>query len=163
MKELTAEETLVKAKKDAFRLLSFRARSTAELREKLLRKKYAPELVADVLSFCEKEGFLNDEKFARLYAMSRVQSRPSGKRLIQMELKNKGLSPALIGRALGSIEDLDEKEIALEAARKRFRQLSALPEKTSKARLYGFLGRRGFSSEAIFYSMAKLYKHAEPE
>lgn len=161
--EWTPEERLVKAKKDAFRLLSFRARSTSELRERLLRKKYDSGTVEETLSFCEKQGFLDDEKFAKLYAVSRMQSRPTGKRMIQRELQGKGLPEAAVSRALGAIADFDEKEVALETAKKRFRSMSGLPEKTSKARLYGFLGRRGFSSEAIFYSLSKLYKDAGTE
>ena len=161
--ELSPEEALVKAKNDAFRLLSFRARSVSELRERLVKKKYASETVEETLSFCLKQGFLDDEKFAKLYAISRVQSRPSGKRLIQTELKNKGLSPAVVNRALGAIEDFDEKELAFETALKRYQRMRGLPEKTSKARIYGFLSRRGFSSEAVFYSLSKLYKNAGME
>ena len=159
--EGTPEELLARAKKDAFRLLSFRARSTSELRERMLRKKYAPETVEEVLLFCAKHDFLNDEKFAKLYAISRMQSRPTGKRMVQFELRGKGISPAVAERALGTLEDFDEKEIALEAASKRYRLMKGVPEKTSKARLYGFLKRRGFSQESVSYVLSKLYRNAE--
>ena len=159
--EGTAEEVLANAKKDAFRLLSFRARSTSELKERLLRKKYAADTVEEVLSFCAKHGFLDDEKFAKLYAVSRMQSRPAGKRMMQFELRNKGISASVAERALGSIEDFDEKEIALEAASKRHRLMKGVSNQVSKARIYGFLKRRAFSQEAVSYALSKLYRNAE--
>ena len=159
--EGSAEELLAKAKKDAFRLLSFRARSTSELRDRLLKKKYAPDMAEEVLSFCAKQGFLDDEKFAKLYAVSRMQSRPTGKRMMRFELQSKGVSAAVAERALGSIEDFDEKEVALEAASRRHRLMKNVPAQTSKARIYGFLKRRGFSQESVSYVLSKLYRNAE--
>ena len=159
--EGTEEELLAKAKKDAFRLLSFRARSTSELRDRLLRKKYTSDTVEEVLLFCAKHDFLNDEKFAKLYAVSRMQSRPTGKRMLQFELRGKGVPAAVAERALGSIEDFDEKEIALEAASRRHRLMKGVSEQTSKARIYGFLKRRGFSQESVSYVLMKLYRNAE--
>ncbi len=155
------EDTLAKAKKDALRLLSFRARSTAELRERLLKKRHSSETVESVVSFCAQQGLLDDEKFAKLYALSRIQSRPVGKRMIAFDLKSKGLPLAVIERAIGSIEDFDEKQIALDLAQHRYERVKGLPENISKARLYGFLKRRGFSNESVFYSISKLYRNAE--
>ena len=69
------EELLAKAKKDAFRLLSFRPRSTQELRARLSQKGYKDELVETVLEYLSKQGLVDDEKFAKLYALSRMQGR----------------------------------------------------------------------------------------
>ena len=155
------EEVLVNAKKDAFRLLSFRARSTSELRERLVKKKYSSETVEEVLAFCAKQGFLDDEKFARLYAVSRLQSRPAGKKMMQFELRNKGVSAATAERVLGSLEGFDENQVALGAALRRHRNMTGLPENTAKARIYGFLKRRGFAQDAVSYALSKLYRQTE--
>ena len=154
-------EQIAKAKKDAFHLLSFRAHSTAELRQKLLRKKYSAEIVEEVILFCSQQGLLDDAKFAKLYALSRIQSRPMGKKMIQFALRNKGVAPALVERALDSLEDFDEKQIALESALKRYRHMTELAPNVSKARLYGFLKRRGFSDEAVSHALSKLCGQTE--
>ena len=152
---------LAKAKKDALRLLSFRARSTAELRSRLLRRRYEKETVEKAIGYFSGRGFLDDEKFAKLYALSRLQSRPSGKTQIAFDLKNKGVPGAVISRVLDSLEDFDEKQIALDTAVKRHKTMGRLPENVSKARLYGFLKRRGFTSEAVFFALARLYRRTE--
>ncbi len=159
--EMPPEEAMAKAKKDALRLLAFRARSTAELRDRLSKKKYSAEIVDEVLLFCAKQGLVDDEKFAKLYALSRIQTRPMGKKMIQFELKNKGVSSLAAERALESIKDFDEKQVALEMALRRYQHMTRLPKHISKARLFGFLKRRGFSSESVFYSLSKIYKSTE--
>ena len=159
--EVAGDPVMAKARKDALRLLSFRARSVEELRLRLLKKRYEKDTVDDVIEYFSGHGFLDDEKFARLYAISRLQSRPSGKKQIAFDLKNKGVPPSVISRTLGNLEDFDEKQIALETALKRHKNMSRLPENVSKPRLYGFLKRRGFTSEAVFFALGKLYKHVE--
>lgn len=152
------EEYLAKAKKDALRLLSFRARSTQELRSRLQRKGHEKAVVEEALVFCARAGFLDDEKFAKLYVTSLLQSRPSGKRQIAFYLQNKGVSQGLVRRTLDSLEDFDEKQVALDLALRRHKSVSRLPEATAKARLYGFLRRRGFTGEAVSYALTRLYK-----
>ena len=151
-------DPLEKVKKDALRLLSFRARSTQELRLRLARKNHGKALVEEAIEYFTRQGFLDDEKFAKLYAMSRLQSRPSGKKQIAFDLQSKGVSRAAVDRALGSLEDFDEKQMALELALRRQKSMRSVPDQTAKTRLYGLLKRRGFGSEAVFYALGKLYK-----
>ena len=158
---LSQDPALVKAKKDALRLLTFRARSVEEIRARLLRKKHEKAVVEETVAYFGAQGFLDDEKFAKWYAMSRLQSRPSGKRQIAFDLKNKGVPASVVSRTLNGLEDFDEKQIALDAVLKRHKTMGRLPENVSKTRLYGFLKRRGFTSEAVFYALGKLYKHVE--
>ena len=58
------EEKLTKCKKDAFRLLAFRARSTEELRSRLVRKGHDKGDIETLIASFTKEGLLDDEKFA---------------------------------------------------------------------------------------------------
>ena len=156
-----ADEALAKVKKDAFRLLSIRARSIQELRTRLRRKGHGADAVESTLEYFRGQGLLDDEKFAKLYALSRLQSRPSGKKQIEFDLKTKGVPPGIVRQALGSLEDFDEKQIAWEAALKRRRSMKGLPADVTQSRLYGFLKRRGFTGEAVFYVLSRLYETTE--
>ena len=152
------EETLVKAKSDALRLLSVRPRSVEELRGRLRLKRYADPVISLVLASFEKQGLLNDEKFAKLFAQSRLYSRPVGKRELEFELRKKGLSKPLISQTLENLGEYDEVETARQLVFTRFHKMTGISEEKKKARLFGFLKRRGFSSTAIFSALAKLFK-----
>ncbi len=155
----TREALLLKAKSDALRLLSFSPRSVEELKKRLLmKKKYLVPLVDEVIESFKKQGLLDDVKFAKLYASSRIYSRPSGRRQLEIDLKRKGVPGPLIGETLKNLEDYDERKIAKDLVRGRFQKMTGLPREKKKARLYGLLKRRGFGDDVIFGVFDELFK-----
>ena len=157
MSELSSEE---KVKSDALRLLAVSPRSVEELRGRLKLKKHPDPAIETVLELLKKQGFLNDQKFAELYAGSRVNARPVGRRQLEMDLKKKGLSSEVIGGALSNLQDYDEKEAVRKLAQSRFSRMTGISPEKKKARLFGFLKRRGFSNDIIFSVLSELVKEA---
>jgi regulatory protein len=153
------ESLLLKAKSDALRLLSFSPRSVEELKKRLLmKKKYDGPLVDEVIELFKKQGLLDDVKFAKLYASSRVHSRPSGRRQLEIDLKRKGVPGALISQTLSSLEEYDEEKTAKSLAEGRYLKMTGLTVEKKKARIYGLLKRRGFQDEVIYKVFDGLFK-----
>ena len=153
--ELTPEE---KVKSDALRLLAVRPRSVEELRQRLKLKKHVDGAIDGVLELLKKQGLLDDEKFARLLANTKTLAKPVGRRQLELDLKKKGISPKLIAGTMENFKDYDEKEAAKKLVAGRFRRMEGLAPEKKKARLFGFLKRRGFSSDAIFTVLDQLIK-----
>ncbi|PIU40733.1 MAG: hypothetical protein COT00_00170 [Candidatus Omnitrophica bacterium CG07_land_8_20_14_0_80_50_8] len=151
------EAALLKAKSDALRLLSFSARSSAELRLRLKLKKYPDALVDEVIASFKRQGLVDDVKFAKLFAESRIYSRPTGKRQLETDLKRKGLSEALIRQTVSHLTDYDEKAIVRGLVQKKLAAMKGVSKEKMKMRLYGFLKRRGFESDTIFSVMNEAF------
>lgn len=162
-KREATEDPKIKAQTDALRLISYQPRSVSEVRMRLKQKKHAPALVEEVIENLKKKGFLDDAKFAKLYANNSVSSRPAGKRRLEMELKRKGLSPEHVATAMDSVKDTDEKEVARDLVRRRFEKMTGLPPEKKKARLFGFLKRRGFTDGAIYAALKDLFEDVPEE
>ena len=156
------DSALLKAKSDALRLLSFKPRSILELRNRLKLKKYDSELIDRVVDGLKRQGLLDDEKYAKLFANSRTHTRPSGKRQLEFDLKRKGLSGETITKALKSLDDYDEKKAAKDLISVRFQKMTGLPDEKKKARLFGFLKRRGFATGAILTALSELFGEPFP-
>ena len=154
----TEEERFLKAKSDALRLLSFSARSAKELHGRLKQKKYSDEMVDRVIEGFRKQGLVDDEKFAKLFAESRIYSRPTGKKQLAMDLKKKGLSPELVTQTVANLKDYDEKKMVRELALKRLKSMAGISREKKKTRLFGFLKRRGFGNESIFFVLNEVLK-----
>ena len=133
-----------------------RPRSVEELRHRLKLKKHPAASIEPVIELLKKQGLLNDEKFAKLFAGSLVHSKPVGRRQIERDLKKKGVSSAVIQDTLSNFKDYDEREAARKLVENRFRRMSGLTAEKKKTRLFGFLKRRGFSNEAIFSALSSL-------
>lgn len=145
------------AKAAALRLLAVRARTAQELERRLVRRGFSPAVAAEVLAWCQSLGYVNDELFAEDWIRNRTGSRPSGRRRIEHELREKGIHPELARRKLDELlSDEDEQARCLELARQQYAKLSRLPPEVRWRRLSGFLLRRGFSPEAVHRALAQV-------
>jgi len=141
------------------RLLTVRARSTAELRQRLSGAGFAPEVVEDVLSGLTRRGLLDDEEFARSWVSARRRAGTGGRARLRWELRRKGISPDLVRRVVDEgIDDESEVAAALEVARGRLRDQAGPQE---LARVQRLLRGRGFEQEVVEQVMQRVGKREE--
>lgn len=142
IERLQAEDAHERAFQQAMLFLSYRARSEAEIR-KNLRKHEIPEAVIDeTIERLRQDGLANDTEFASAWVENRNTFRPRSRRLLAMELRQKGLDDEAIRSA---VENLDEEASAYEAAQKRAARFKGLEWNDFRRKLSDFLARRGFS------------------
>ena len=143
--------SLEKARAQALLLLKFRPRSESELRDRLLRKRFDPALVDSLLEEFKKRDLVNDVKFAKYFAVSGMAAKPVGQRALVSRLKSKGVSSEVAVSAVQeAVGGVDEFETARELAVSRVSHLKGLTKQAVQRRLFGFLSRRGFSSEVVY-------------
>lgn len=130
------------------RLLSFRPRTRAELRQRLLRRGFSEDLISQVLAKAEEAGLVDDRAFARLYAEERLATRPRPRRLVAAELRAKGVEARLaVEAARDAFPELSEEELARRALAEKKGRWEGLPKPVAIRRAYAFLLRRGFSPD----------------
>ncbi len=137
----------------SIRFVSFRPRSEKELRDFLIKKLMKWKVSGDVLinkviARMGELGYVDDQKFATWWVEQRNTFRPKGMALLARELYQKGIARDLIEEVLGQSKGSDE-EAARIVVNKKLKILKHLSRLEKKKKLYGFLGRRGFSSETI--------------
>ncbi|MGW6034053.1 regulatory protein RecX [Gordonia terrae] len=141
----------------ALRLLGVRARSRQEMRDRLTRKGFEPEVVDEVMARLEQHKLLDDEEFASEWVRSRHLNSGKGRVALRHELRTKGVDESVISEALADIDPDDEREIASGlVARKltpsvvdRIGDDRAERDKAMR-RLVGMLVRRGYSQSLAF-------------
>ena len=144
--QLKAQDSHEAAYQKALGFLDYRPRSSAEVRKNLEKHGYDPEVIEQVLERLGRSGLVNDGQFAQTWVDNRSEFRPRGRRLLSMELRQKGLDDEAIESALTG---LDEEALAYQAALKYQRKLQDLPKPDFRRKLAGFLARRGFSYAVI--------------
>ena len=139
----------------AFELLSRRAHSTKELRDKLYKREYTKREIEKAIAECERLGFLNDKLFAADYA-SELAGQGKGAYVIKMKLRRKGLTEQYIEQALEKLGDCD-LENAEYALQRKIRSLINEPDiNKRRQKAYRFLAYRGFSVDIINQLMDKI-------
>lgn len=122
--ELQAADTFQASYNRALDFLAVRPRSAWEVRTRLRRKQVPEDDIPGVLARLERAGYLDDAEFARYWIEERARSSPRGPRLLQQELRRKGVSGQVIAEALAAF---DEKRIEESAARQAALELTGDP------------------------------------
>jgi regulatory protein len=143
----------------ALHFLSYRPRSSSEVRQNLTKRAIAEPLVEATVARLRQAGLLNDAAFAQAWVENRSTFRPRSKSALRMELRRKGLDDEVIGSVLD--EQVDEEALARQAARKYARRLAGLEWPDFRQKLGGFLARRGFSYATAAPVVSEVWKETQ--
>jgi regulatory protein len=143
----------------ALHFLSFRPRSSEEVRQNLRKRGCDEALTEETVSRLQNAGLLNDESFAQAWVENRNTFRPRSKSALRMELRRKGLDEDVIQSVLD--RDVDEEALAYEAARKQARRYAGLEWPGFRQKLGGFLARRGFSYTILAPVVSKVWEELQ--
>jgi len=139
----------------AYRYLSYRPRSEAEIRQWLRRRDFASEVAEEAITRLREQNLCDDFTFAQFWKDNRLSFRPKSKRLIEKELRDKKVAAEIIEQVT---ENINDEEIAYKLASSRMSALAHLDYPDFFRRLSNFLGYRGFSYEIIRRTMALLWQ-----
>jgi regulatory protein len=120
-----------------------------------------------VVARLKELNYLSDERFAEDYTRVRKEHEKFGRRRVQQDLMQKGVTRELVASTLETAyEDVDEVALARQyIARKRMKQPSGENAQKETARAMNRLLRAGFSSRAVYKVLRewKLPEHAMEE
>ena len=153
---LTDEAAALGAYDRGLKMLAFQARSSRELKRRLVQKGELAEHAERAVERLVANGLLDDADYARQVARSKALGQGASKRRLQQELFKRGVEHGVADAAIGAVmsdEGIDEGEIVERFARKKLRSLAGLDEATRRRRLFAFLARRGYDSDAIRSAM----------
>jgi regulatory protein len=160
--QLQAEDTRERAFQQALLFLSYRARSESEIRKNLQKHEIPEAVIEETLERLRRDGLADDEQFARAWVENRSAFRPRSRRLMALELRQKGLDD---DAAKSALESVDDEALAYEAAQKRATRFKGLEWSEFRTKLSGFLARRGFSYSVIAPVVTRIWNetHAEEQ
>jgi regulatory protein len=150
-RKVTPEEVRKRTFERAVKLLAAKARSVAELRERLLEGRGADESVVEtVISRLREYGYLDDERFALSYASLKVKQRPIGRRRLERELRMKKVESSVADEALELVyAETSEEQLIDQAIEKRIRLRGKPKDRLEAKSLFDHLLRQGFPFELV--------------
>lgn len=128
----------------ALRFLSYRPRTESEVVQNLRKHAVEEPVIEETIERLRRASLLDDSQFARSWVENRTIHRPRGRRALAYELRQKGVDRGAIDQAL---EDVDEEQLAMEAARQQARKYRSLEWNDFRKKMFGYLSRRGFGYE----------------
>ena len=148
--KISFEEALQKGR--AF--CAYQERSPSEVYQKMMKLGLHKQEITAAIEQLEEETFLDEFRFARVYARSKFRQKGWGKMKITNGLREKRISSKAIEEGLLEIVEEDYLEALREQAAKKAEELKG--EKDKKPKLLRFLASRGFESHLIWKAIDQL-------
>jgi regulatory protein len=151
LSRLTRLADIEAAFRAGLRSLARRSYAVGDLRRKLIQRQHPAAAVDAALERLAERGLLDDARYARLYAGTRVARGRGPSRLLR-DLEARGVTRAVAEQAVKDAfaeEGVDPLQAARVAARQRAAVLQHLPVDVRRRRLAAFLVRRGYGGPQL--------------
>ncbi len=160
LEQILEQEEINLCKSYGLKLLGYRARSEAEIKDKMIKKGYGVNSIEAAVKYLKELKYIDDEEYARQYIKNRVNTKKLGYNRIKSELHQKHVDSEIIEDTIKDIFSCeDEYNRALELAERKM-STSYKNDDTQAAyrKLGGFLQRKGYSMDTIIKVLNKILK-----
>lgn len=123
-------------------------RCSAETRRKLRELGALPHEAETLTDHLIDEGFVDDARFASLFARSKFNSRHWGRRRIEAELKMRHISRSDISNALATIDEDSYFDTLVKLAEQKMSQLG-VADSPSRQKAFRYLMQKGYEPALI--------------
>ena len=132
------------------RYCAYQERCRREVAQKLRELDVMEEDREDLIIYLEEEGFLDEARFARVFAGGKFRVKRWGKRKIFTALRKKGISETLIQQAFSSEISEEDYLNTAEYLAGRYAELhKGLSSFELRKKTWNYLSQKGYESEII--------------
>lgn len=131
-----------KAYDSALNLIARRMRSRWELEEYLKRKDYDQEIIEKIINKLSEKSYVDDFKFASAWVRTRRLLKPTSKRRLTQELRQKRVDNEAIEKALEE-DEADEREVLRGLVARKAKRYP------DKIKFMQYLARQGYNYDDI--------------
>ena len=150
---------------DGLKLLARRELSSAQVRQRLLRR-HAADLVDEAIARLSDEKAIDDTRVAEAIARTQTSVRGRGRQRVRMEIERAGIDKSTARRVVEEVFTGMDDDALLEAAlsklSRRSRSADAVTDDRQRARLYRRLVAEGFDADRVLASL-KRHKRGEDQ
>jgi regulatory protein len=140
---------------------AYQERSRLEVRRRMAKYELAKEAEELLLNHLEEENFLNEERFAEVYARSKFNQKSWGPRKIRQALRQHELEESIIEQALKQLPAESQEEVLQKLMLKKIRSLKSTPKAIAndfalRQKVWRHLAQKGYAPEHFEDSLRTL-------
>ena len=119
------------------------------VRQKLIVWGASPDEITPIIAHLRSDNYLNDSRYARAYAESKILHQHWGKQKVLYQLRQKHLSKEAIAESMEIVDNEAYLSILRDEATKKLHLLGGELTPDNQRRLLNFLSSRGFTLSEI--------------
>ena len=145
-------EVLVKAAN----FCAYQERTQQEVRKRLLELEVVGDEAEEIIVWLIENNYLNEERFARIFAGSKFRQKRWGRLKIRQELKMRGVSEYCLKAGMSEIDDEDYLQTLTDLLEKKAKEIKESNPLKRKQKLLSYALSKGFESDLVFDLMKNL-------
>jgi regulatory protein len=123
-----------------------------KLKDWVVQKKRIPGIIDQL----QKEGFLNEERFAKAYARGKFRLNKWGRQKIEFELKLRGIPELLINAGLRDIDEEEYRQVLRDLILRKEKEHRPEKDFTIREKILNFALGKGYEIDLVLDMMKKL-------
>lgn len=140
------KEALIKAAN----FCAYQERTHKEVRQRLAELDVIGDESEAIITWLIENNYLNEERFARIFAGSKFRQKKWGRIKIRQELKMRGVSDYCLKAGMSEIDGDDYMVTLQEIIEKKSREIKDSNKLIIKQKLVKFALSRGFENDLVF-------------
>lgn len=148
------KEALIKAAN----FCAYQERTHKEVRNKLYELEVFGDESEAIITWLIENNYLNEERFARLFAGSKFRQKKWGRIKIRQELKMRGVSDHCLKAGMSEIDGDDYMVTLQEIIEKKSKDIKDSNKLIIKQKLVKFALSRGFENDLVFDEVSRFLK-----
>lgn len=150
LREIHEEILPARAKRRAMNLLQSRDYTESGLREKLQGGDYPENCIEEALAYVKSYGYVDDRRYAKDFIAYNLDRKSRTR--IEQDLMRKGITKDIVRAVFEELEEegtRQDEEAMIRSLLEKKKYDPKTAARQDKQRMYAFLYRRGFHTEAI--------------
>ncbi len=137
---------------------TYRERAESEVMKKLRKYDLSSDSENRIVEKLSEEGFVNDLRFARIYALSKFRNNHWGRFKIRLGLKEKDINTHYIDEALREIDPEEYNATIEKLIRSKNRSIKDNDDFIRKNKIARYLVSKGFENELVWEGIQNVLK-----
>lgn len=135
---------------------SYQERCIRETEEKLKDWTVQKKLIPSIISHLQVEGYINEERFAKVYAGGKFRVNKWGRQKIEFELKLKGIPESMIIKGIEEIDEVDYQRVLRDLILKKQKEIKPEKDLNIREKIITFVQGKGYEIELILTAFKEL-------
>jgi regulatory protein len=128
---------------------SYQERCISEVEQKLKDFAIQGEKIAGIINQLQKEGYLDEERFAKVFAGGKFRLNKWGRYKIVFEMKIRGIPELIIQEGMTEIDDTEYLLTLEELMIHKFNEIKTKKNVNAREKIINFAYGKGFEMELI--------------
>jgi regulatory protein len=134
----------------ALKLLARREVSEAQVRQRLVRRRFELDAIEDAIARLKDERAIDDTRVAETIARTQMAIKKRGKLRVRQQIESAGVGSTTAQRVVDRLfDEVDDEDLFEAALARRLGQGEAIADERQFARLSRYLVAQGFDPELV--------------